>query len=347
MSEATNHPAVDWNSLVGHRQLRDWFGSAIRRGRLGGSFLFVGPAGIGKTTVAQLLARTLLCETRDPAEMQPCGHCEACAQVSAGTHPDLIQVRKPSDKSFIPLDLLIGRPEVRMQEGFCRDIQLKAFRGRRKVAILHDADYLNEEGANCLLKTLEEPPSSAVIILVGSGEQRQLPTIRSRSQLIRFHSMNSDESIRLLRQVHGIDATDQQIEKAVEVAAGDMQVAARLLDGQADELRDSLVGALGSPNPDPVSLTRIITSHVDQAGKDASKRRDAMRDLFSMAVQHFRHQMRHEAVRAYAQPATLARLDRSVRALREVDRSANQSTLIECYAADIAAGTTGDRGEIG
>ena len=150
-----------------------------------------------------------------------------------------------------------------------------------------------------------------------------------------------------MRQIHGIEASDDEIDAAVEMAAGDMHVAARLLRGEADKLRESLISQLGATHPDPVAMNRVISKHVEEAGKDASKRRAAMRDVFSMAVQHYRQQMRRDALESAVHPHTLARLDRSVRAIREVDRSANQSTLIECYAADIAAGMTGDRGEIG
>ena len=337
-----------WASLIGHRRIHDWFATAIRQNRLTGSFLFVGSPGIGKLTVANLLAQTLLCERNEAHEMNPCGECEGCIQVAAQTHPDVIRVAKPADKSTIPLDLLIGRPEVRMQEGFCRDIRLRAFRGKRKVAILHDADFLNEEGANCLLKTLEEPPANVVVLLIGTSEQKQLPTIRSRCRVIRFAPLSNDDASRLLSDVHGVEADSQAIANAVEVSAGDMHVALRLLSGDgADEFRQKLTTQLAAEAPDPIAIKRMITERVDGAGKDASKRRGAMRDVFSMAVQCYRQQMRSSAATSHVQPATLARLDRSVRALREVDRSANQATLIECFAADIALGTTGDRGDIG
>lgn len=350
---------TDWSTLIGQDHIREWFSVAIEKGRLAGSFLFVGQHGVGKQTVATLLARTLLCEKVPAAQMSPCGTCEACVQVGADTHPDLIRQSKPADKNVIPVELLIGPADARMQQGFCRDVRLKPFRGRRKVAILEDADFLNEEGANCLLKTLEEPPANAVILLIGTSEQRQLPTIRSRCQTIRFRSPSGQNAVRLLRDVHGVEADDAKIGQAVETSGGDMQVALRLLGGDSEILRETIGAHLGSPHPDPVALQRIITKHVDQAGKDARVRRGAMRDVFSMAIQHYRHQLRQDA--GVGGPSvggpsvggpsvgahTLARLDRSLRALREVDRSANQSTLIECYAADIAAGTTGDRGEIG
>ena len=71
----------------------------------------------------------------------------------------MVRVEKPADRTFIPVSLLIGEPDVRMREGFCHDVRIKPLMGQRKVAIIDDADFLNEEGANCLLKTLEEPPA--------------------------------------------------------------------------------------------------------------------------------------------------------------------------------------------
>ncbi len=354
MSQDSSQPPEDplngiphWSTLIGHDRLKKWFATAIRTGRLGGSFLLVGSHGVGKRTIATLLAQTLLCESSRPEELNPCGRCDSCVQVVAGTHPDLTQVGKPADKNSIPLELLIGRPESRMQEGFCRDIRLRPMTGTRKVAILHDADFLNEEGANCLLKTLEEPPAGAVILLIGTSEQRQLPTIRSRCQIIRVGPLSTDDATRLLREVHCVEASDHQIADAVEISGGDIHVAARLLSGTANEFHSTLSNLLATENPDPAGLARLINGQVELAGKDASKRRSAMRDIFSISVQHYRRQLRVEALKSAGRASTINRLDRSIRALREIDRNANQSTLIECYAADIAMATTGDRGDIG
>jgi DNA polymerase-3 subunit delta' len=334
---------TQWSDLIGHDRVRDWFAAAIRRGRLGGSFLMVGSPGIGKRTLAGLLARTLLCEVSDPQQMAPCGVCQACIQVEAGTHPDVLRVGKPPDKSTIPLERLIGSEGARMKEGFCYELRLRPMRGTRRVAILEDADHLNKEGANCLLKTLEEPPSSVVVLLIGTSEQRQLPTIRSRCQLIRMGPLSLQDATRLLRDVHHVAAGEAEIQQAIEISGGDLCVALRLLQQQATALRRSLTAQLSAGSPDPLVLSKIIRDHVENAGKESSVRRGAMRDAFSIAVQHYRHQLRQQAFASAPQAITLSRLERSVRALGEVDRNANQSTLIECFAVDIAAGSSGDR----
>lgn len=333
-----------------------WFGNAIRQGRLTGSLLFVGPGGVGKQTTALLLAQTLLCESTQQADQgglpDPCGACPGCIQVVAGTHPDLVVLSKPADKSMIPLDKLIGPPDARMQEGFCREVRLKPSRGKRKVAILNDADFLNEEGANCLLKTLEEPPPGSLIILIGTSEQRQLPTIRSRCRIIRFQPPAGQDAVRFLRTTHGVTASDEEVDRAVQLAAGDLQVALRMLQDEDNQWRQGFIDLLNKMPLDPVAVTRSLTARVDAAGKEASKRRDALRDTFSIAIQTYRQTLRQKAADAsVANDQTtgevIRRMDRCVRAIREVDRSANQSTLIECFASDLADAVTADRGAIG
>ena len=147
-----------WHGILGHDDVAARFRLGLERGRLASSFLFVGPPGIGKRRFAFGLSQVLLCGVRPEAAMDPCGTCPSCVQVRSLTHPDLEYVRKPDDKAFLPLELLIGDKEHRGRAGLCHRLALKPFMGGRKVAIIDDADFLNPEGANSLLKTLEEPP---------------------------------------------------------------------------------------------------------------------------------------------------------------------------------------------
>ena len=116
---------MSWHGVCGHDGVVERFRRALARGRLASSFLFAGPEGIGKRTFALKLAQGLLCERRPEEALDPCEECPGCLQVAAGSHPDVALVSKPKDKSFLPLELLIGDKEHRMRQGLCRSIALK------------------------------------------------------------------------------------------------------------------------------------------------------------------------------------------------------------------------------
>ena len=94
MSKSTTK---QWSDVIGHQQIHDWFAAALNQGRFGGSMLFVGASGSGKSTVAKIVSKTLLCETVPARDMAPCGTCSSCIQVEANTHPDVLTVSKPAE----------------------------------------------------------------------------------------------------------------------------------------------------------------------------------------------------------------------------------------------------------
>ena len=180
---------MSWLGIEGHDPIVARFREALARGRLASTFLFVGPAGIGKRAFALKLAQALLCQKRPEAALNPCEKCPACVQVAVLTHPDLEIVGKPRDKAAIPVETFIGDREHRMQEGLCHRIALKpsweAARWRSSTMPIISTRRV----PTACSKTLEEPPPRSVLILIGTSADKQLPTIRSRWQMIRFRPL--------------------------------------------------------------------------------------------------------------------------------------------------------------
>lgn len=339
--------------VVGHDRLVDRFRRSASRGRLAGSFLFVGPEGVGKRRLAVQLAQSLLCETTPEESLTACGSCSACQQVAARTHPDLEMIAKPPERAFIPIELFVGDREHRMREGLCHNISLKPFRGGRKVAIIDDADYLNQEGANCLLKTLEEPPPKSLIILIGTSEQRQLPTIRSRCQVVRFAPLSAGH-LAELAQANGLAASNETAQELSALAAGSLARAAEFADPAQREMRSTLLDLLAGQS-NLAEAARDVTGFVEAAGKEAPARRQRLRQIVDLAIQFYRQLLgaaqgrevegdgvlRQAAHRAhqtnYAADAILACLDRCLDARAQIEANANQATLIECWLDDLLA----------
>jgi DNA polymerase-3 subunit delta' len=343
---------MSWHGIHGHDEVVERFRRALGRGRLASSFLFVGPEGVGKRSFALKLAQVLLCGTRPEAAMDPCGQCPACAQVAAQTHPDLELVAKPKDRSFLPLELFIGDKGHRMRRGLCRNLSLKPFMGGRKVAVVDDADFLNAEGANSLLKTLEEPPPRSVLILIGTSPAKQLPTIRSRCQLVRFGPLSPELVSRLLVRA---GLTDDEARRLADYSEGSLQRAIDLVDPELWRFRGELYERLAAPILESVPLARILLAFVDQAGREAAARRRRMKQVIRFAVEFYRHLLHSLSGADQTVDATLQRavdkavlgwtdeqsaaatcLDRCLEASEQVDRNANPATLLGCWIDDLA-----------
>jgi DNA polymerase-3 subunit delta' len=345
---------MGWQGIEGHDDVVGRFVAAEARGRIAGTYLFLGPEGIGKGTFARGLARALVCLAPRPG-LVACGACVSCLQAAAGSHPDIDVVEKPEDRATIPLEAFIGDRENRMREGLCWRILLRPALGNRKVAIILDADHLAEEGANCLLKTLEEPPDGAVIILVGTALERQLPTIRSRSQIVRFAPLDT-EIVRRVLTAELIDAPGPDTAAIAAAAArsgGSIARARLLLDPEIEAFRARLLKLLSARPLQGVELSKEVQACVEAAGKDAPPRRARLRILLGAALDFFRAALRRDACgapsgRADASDPPLEQavaiwggtgddaidgLRRTLDALDGIDRNAHLPTLVDAWSA--------------
>ncbi|MDZ4821805.1 MAG: DNA polymerase III subunit delta' [Planctomycetota bacterium] len=345
-----------WQGIYGHDAIVDNFRRALSRGRLGSTYLFIGPDGIGKRTFALALAKCLFCEQRPDAALDACGKCPSCQQMDAGTNPDLHQVGLPEGKASIPIDLLVGSQDKRMREGLCYEISLKPFLGGRKVALINDADYLNRaEVANSLLKTLEEPPPNSLIILIGTSADKQLVTIRSRSQTILFQPLEVADIARILVEKQMLD-DPAEARRLAEFSEGSLTRAVELTDREIWTFRGDLLRQLAHPRMQSVPLGKSVAAFVEAAGKEAPLRRARARLVLGFAAQFYRELLRRQAglhssvdteLRTHLDTAakqpvdmdlTAARADRCLEAIQHVDRNANQSILLDAWADDLSHG---------
>lgn len=271
---------MPWADIQGHERWIQAFRHIRSGGRLAHAYLFVGPPGIGKRSFALQLAKGLLCEQPlDP--ITPCDTCSSCHLVTAQTHPDLFLVDKPAGSNEMPLEVV---------RELCTNFGLKSARGGGKIAILDDADDLNEESANCFLKTLEEPPPQSVFILVGNSLERQLPTIRSRCQVIRFAPLPEPVMREVLAKSPGIEP--DMVPRLMRLSAGSPGLALELADPVLWKFRNQLLAALAQPNFDPVEMSRNLVQFVEDAGKETALHRQRASRVLRLLLQALQDALR-------------------------------------------------------
>lgn len=327
-----------WERSRGHDDIRRQFQTAFRRGRLGHAYLFAGPPGVGKRVFAEELTKALLCES-PPAPLAGCDRCPSCTLVAAGTHPDYFVTRKPDDKLELPIEVV---------RELCTALALKPVRGRRKVAVLEDADDFNEESANCFLKTLEEPPPGSVLILLATSAETQLQTIRSRCQLVQFRPLPPDV-LRTVLTENGV-GDPARLDRLVRLARGSAGQALALNDDAIWEFRAALLDAITAARPAGQALAERWARFAEEAGKESAAQRErtslVIRLLAEMLSQALRLSLGSESAGlAPAETGMLRRLadrlgpdeltdllERCVEADYHVDRRVQLVLVIESLA---------------
>jgi len=276
-----------WSTLRGHEHQREMLRRTIRRGRLSHAYLFVGPDGIGKQEFARRFAQALLCHNIGDDPLEPCGECSGCKPFLAGSHPDFLSIGCPPGKRELPISLLVGPDERRGQEGLCHDLSLAPLPDSRKVAIVDGADTMNEASANAFLKTLEEPPARAVLLLIASNLDALLPTIKSRCQLVRFSPLSIDDVRELLIEQDLVQSTEEA-QFAASLSEGSLTVARQLLEPELKLLKSTLYTQLSQPNFSGLSLSKQLCDGLAKMSGDTPEQRRNGQWLIRFAIEFFR-----------------------------------------------------------
>jgi DNA polymerase-3 subunit delta' len=222
---------VRFADVIGHGAAVARLRRAAAGDRPATAYLLSGPPGIGKRRVADAFTLELLCAT--PAPDGACGTCAQCVRVAAGMHPDVLVMVRDADRRDIRTE------QVRE---LTRWLVLRPLMARRKVALVDGAETLNEHGQNALLKTLEEPPGAAVLVLTATRASQLLPTVRSRCQHVRLDPLANDEMARFLER-EGVGR--EQLAVLIARAGGSPGRALGLRDDPQPAQRAALLDRLG------------------------------------------------------------------------------------------------------
>lgn len=176
-----------FSRLLGQDKARRLLGRALNSGQLAHAYLFRGPDGVGKRHFAHALAAAVNCERRQG--LDACGQCPSCGKYASGNHPDFMVVSP--EKGAIKID--------RIRE-LIQALSYPPYESDSRVVVLEDVHAMRQEAANCLLKTLEEPPAANLLVLTAAESCEVLTTIRSRCQMIPFFSLSQAETVQVLRR---------------------------------------------------------------------------------------------------------------------------------------------------
>src|SRR5499427_2580997 len=210
-----------FSEVIGQEHVTRTLKNAIEQGRIAHGYIFSGHRGIGKTTVARILAMALNCRSSEAPVTEPCGICDSCTEIRAGNSVDVIEIDAATNR---------GIDEIRELREAAR---YRPARDRFRIYILDEAHQITDAAFNALLKTLEEPPDHVVFMLATTQPEDIPQTIRSRCQHFSFRAVRFEQILAQLTELCGkenVPAEEEALALLAEAGDGSMRDALSLLD---------------------------------------------------------------------------------------------------------------------
>lgn len=210
----------NFEEVAGQKEIVKTIKTSLRNGKTSHAYLFTGPRGVGKTTLARLIAKGVNCLENGITD-EPCNRCENCLAINNGTFLDMVEIDAASNR---------GIDEIRQLK---EKINYQPVKGRKKIYIIDEVHMLTKEAFNALLKTLEEPPEHVIFILATTEADKILPTIISRCQRYDFKTLSLNdmkEQLRFIGKNEGVDIPDDVLELIHESSGGSVRDAVSILE---------------------------------------------------------------------------------------------------------------------
>lgn len=258
---------MSFNNLLGNDSQKEILLNTVKDGRLGHSYIFSGPSGVGKKLFAIEFAKLINCTVGIDRRKDDCS-CSSCSKIEKMIHPDVCLFEYEGQKT-IKIDQIRTDIEKR--------IFLSPFESRHKIFIIDDAERMNINAQNAFLKTLEEPPADSIIILVTESINFIIPTIKSRCQILNFSPVESENIKSMLQENPGLDTSD--IDTAMKLSRGSIGKALNL-DSEQIEFRNEVTKLLNSVRPDKPSSIFTLYELIKLDSKDNNP--DQLKSVFGI-----------------------------------------------------------------
>ena len=310
--------------IQGHDRIIEVLHRSLRSGKTAHSYLFEGVPGCGRKKTAQTLIQALFCQVLPD---DACGTCPSCRRIDGGNHPDIHLITSLPDKRDISIEQLREMQHI---------LSLRPYEAPRKACIIDPAERMSVSAANSLLKTLEEPPGNALIILLTENAGMLLPTVRSRCQLIRFAPLSPEHVLTLLER-NGM--APEAAALIAPMSGGSLQKALEFDNEALGSRREAVLSRVAA-----LSIHQIAT--VFDAAEELSGNRDATLELLDMLLSFFRDAVHlgagsgdivNRSVRSEIEaiaakrpfPRNLELLERIYETRRAVQRNANPKLALD------------------